>query len=497
MSIIRRQTIISSLLIYIGFAFGALNTYLFTREGLFIPEQYGLTRVFIVIGQFFYGFAGFGLVSVIYKFYPYYKDNLPEKKNDLLTLSLIAAFMGFVITVLGAVIFEPIVLKKFIAKSPLILKYYYWIFPFTFFLLFFSLLEAYAWSLQKTILPNFLKEAGFRISTTLLIVLFLLTGKNFDLFIRLFSLLYAVSFFALLYYIIHLKKLNIVTEISRVTKKFRKKIFSLMAFVYGGTLVNTTAQSVDLFAIASFRGLNFAAVFDFSSYVANVLQVPQRSMISITIPVLSRAWKDKDFETIKRIYHRSSLNLLIASLFLFSLIWLNYDDAIKALKLNDIYEQGKWVVFFMAMRNIVDMGTGVNGQIIATSTFWRFDFVSGVILLLLAVPLTVILVKEYGIIGAAWSNLGAYTIYNTVRIAFLWRKFGMQPFSVNTIWVFVHAILCYLICYFLFREMQGWMGMILRSVVFISVFIPSALYFKISPDLKPLWITFKNKLRLK
>ncbi len=178
MSTIRRQSIISSVLIYIGFAFGALNTYLFIKDGLFTPEQYGLTRAFIVIGQFFYGFAGFGLTSILYKFYPYYKDNLPDNKNDLLWLSLIVAFAGFLLTIAGGIIFEDIVVKKFIAKSPLILQYYYWVFPFTFFLLYFSLLEAYAWSIGKTIFPNFLKEAGFRISTTLLIILFILTGKN-------------------------------------------------------------------------------------------------------------------------------------------------------------------------------------------------------------------------------------------------------------------------------------------------------------------------------
>src|SRR5690606_1204046 len=151
MSNIRRQTIISSLLIYVGFAFGALNTYLFTRQGIFTPEEYGLTRAIIVIGQFFYGFAGFGLTAVIYKFYPYYKDNLPDNKNYLLTLSLFSALVGFILTIAGAIIFEPLVVRKFIANSPLIVKYYYWIFPFTFFLLFFSILESYAWSLQKTI----------------------------------------------------------------------------------------------------------------------------------------------------------------------------------------------------------------------------------------------------------------------------------------------------------------------------------------------------------
>ncbi len=496
MSIIRRQTIISSALIYIGFAFGAFNTYLFTKEGIFTPEQYGLTRAIIVIAQFFYGFAGFGVLSVIYKFHPYYKDNLPDKKNDLLTLSLITALIGFVIMLIGAFIFEPLVVKKFIAKSPLIIRYYYWIFPFTFFLLFFSILEAYAGSLQKTILPNFLKEAGFRISTTILIAVFILTGKSFDLFIKLFSFTYAISFFALLYYIIRIKKLNIVFEISRVTRKFKKKILTLMGFVYGGTMVNTLSQSVDLFAIASYRGLNFAAVFDFSSYVANILQVPQRSLVSITIPVLSRAWKDKDFETIKRIYSRSSLNLLIITFFLFALIWMNYDDAIKVLQLNSIYEQGKWVVFFLALRNVVEMGTGVNGQIISTSTHWRFDFTSGVILLLLAVPLNIYLVKNYGIIGSAWANLAAYTVYNIVRLGFLWKKFRMQPFSINTVWVIIHAIICYLICYSLFKNMTGIFAIISRSAFFVISFSLTAIYFKLSPDLMPVWITIKKKLRL-
>ena len=64
------------------------------------------------------------------KFYPYDKDNLAGKKNDLLTLALLLALFGFIITTLGGVIFESVIVKKFIAKSPLILKYYYWVFPF-------------------------------------------------------------------------------------------------------------------------------------------------------------------------------------------------------------------------------------------------------------------------------------------------------------------------------------------------------------------------------
>jgi O-antigen/teichoic acid export membrane protein len=150
--------------------------------------------------------------------------------------------------------------------------------------------------------------------------------------------------------------------------------------------------------------MRYGAVFDFSSYLASVIQVPQRSLVSTTIPILSRAWKEKDLATIDRIYKRSSLNLLLVSIFIFSLIWINYDNAIATLDADPIFREGKWVVFFLAVKNIIDMGTGVNGQIIATSTYWRFDFFCGIILLLLAVPLNIYLVRNYGIIGSAWST---------------------------------------------------------------------------------------------
>lgn len=46
MSGIRKQAIISSILVYIGIPFGALNTYFFVKQGVFTSDQYGLTRLF-------------------------------------------------------------------------------------------------------------------------------------------------------------------------------------------------------------------------------------------------------------------------------------------------------------------------------------------------------------------------------------------------------------------------------------------------------------------
>ena len=154
MSGIRKQAIISSILVYIGIPFGALNTYFFVKQGAFTSNQYGLTRLFNDVGQNFYVIASLGVIPVIYKFYPYYKDNISDKQNDLLGRSFVKALIGFIIVAIAGVVLEPLVVRKFSTRSALFIEYYFWVLPYAFGWLLFSLLEGYAWALQKTVLSK-------------------------------------------------------------------------------------------------------------------------------------------------------------------------------------------------------------------------------------------------------------------------------------------------------------------------------------------------------
>jgi len=500
MSQIRKQSIISSIVVYIGFAIGFLNTYLFTREGGFTQAEYGLTGIFIAVANIMYSFANLGMPAYVHKFYPYYNDNLPPKKNDQLTWAIVFSLLGFCLVIIGGILFKDLVIRKYGTNSPELVKYYYYIFPFGMGLTLFSILEAFAWQVKKAVASNFLREVMFRLLTTLLILLsFAGVLASFDLFIRIYSFTYLAIAFMLLGYLAWTKGISLTFSVSRVSKKFFKKVLTLISFVYGGNLVFTISLVIDTIIIAAVlpNGLALAGVYTLAQNIASLIQAPQRGIISSSVGALSQAWKDKDLKRINRIYHSSSINQLIFSTGMFALIWLNFADAVFTFHLQAGYIDARWVFFYIGLMRIIDMGTGVNSQIIGTSTFWRFDFLTGIILLSITLPLNYLLTKTYGVSGPAIANLITFTIYNIIRYWFLIKKFNLQPFTVKTLYTLVLAALCFAICHFLFKELHGFAGMISRSIVFLLLFISGTLMLKLSSDLLPVWQTLQKKLGIK
>lgn len=498
MSQLRKQSIISSGIVYIGFAIGLLNTYLFTRQGGFTPQEYGLTNIFIAIATIMQSFSNLGMNAYIYKFYPYYKDNLETKKNDLFTWALLVFLVGFCCVIIGGIYWQDIVVRKFSANSSTLITYYHWVFPFGLGFSLFTLVEAYAWQLKKSVLTNFLKEVQFRLFTTILIVL-VFTGviTSFDIFIKIYSFLYLAIAGILIINLIATKQLHFTFSVSRVSKKFLKKILTLAGFVYGGSLVYAVASVFDTIVIASKHGLALAGVYSLAQNIASLIQAPQRGILSSSLSVLSRAWKDKHHSKIATIYQRSSINMLVFSVAAFSLIWLNFTDGIFTFKLQNQYLDAKWVFFFIGLMKIVDMGTGVNAQIIGTSTFWRFEFFTGMILIVITLPLNYYLTIKLGIVGPAIANLISFTIYNAIRYFFLLKKFNLQPFTKETVYTILLGVASFYVTHFLFNNQQGFIWLVVRSLCFILLYGSGTLLLKLSPDIIPVWQAILKKIGIK
>ena len=497
MSQIRKKSLRATTWIYVGFLIGAINTYFLTHKLWFTTDQNGLTRALIEISQLFFAFSTLGVTSYLYKFFPYYEDNTSPKKNDLLSIALIVALVGFTITSLSAYLIEPLIVRKFSTNSILLVEYFYWTIPMAFFILLYNILEAYSYGFNKGVLTSMLKETILRLYTMVVILLKVFDFISFKNFIILFSLQYAIIVIILVIHLYSEGKLWISFSISRVTQKFSKKIIAIMALTFIVIVVSVLRQSIDGLVLAAKQDLGKVGIFGFAAYIVSVLQAPFRSIVAVTVPVLSRAWKQKNFGQIERIYKRSSINLLSFSLFVFFCIWLNYSQAITFFGINPDYLEGRWVFFILGIVTIIEMGTGVNGQIIGTSTFWRFELWTSLLLTVIIIPLSYFLTVEYGIIGPAIANLVSFTVYNFTRFWFLWKKFKLQPFSTKTVEVLFIAGGAYSITYLIFNPLEGLPGMIIRTLLFGIIFLALIYWRNISADMKPMIENLLTRMKLK
>jgi O-antigen/teichoic acid export membrane protein len=433
MGIIQKQGVKSSFYIMLGFVIGAINL-LVLFPLFFTKNDQGLVRAIIDIGATLSVFCTLGTLPVVYKFYPFYNQYLGPQKNELPFITLLLNLMGFGLLLIIGWHEKDFIIRK-LGKSPSLAQYFNYVYPYTFFLLLFYWLEAFAWGLRKGVYTNFLRETAIRILTTLLIVAFGFHWITLPQFIVLFSFIYAVPVALLFFNLIQSKQWSLRTfTISSVTRRLKGKMISFALFVFAGQFFNLLARTNDTYMIVVLRGLSDASIFAIATYVSAILEIPQRSLNAISIPVLAQSWKDKDFANIKHIYHKSVSNLLVIGLMLFGLIWLNIENLVAFLnwvshKQSGGYDAISKLIFILGIAKLIDLATGVNGQIIGTSNYWKFDFFTNLFYILLSIPLNYYLILNYSLEGLAYSNLIALTLYNSIRFTFLYKKFNLQPYT--------------------------------------------------------------------
>jgi O-antigen/teichoic acid export membrane protein len=497
MGIIQKQGMKSSLFIMIGFVIGAFNL-LVLFPLFFSKSDQGLVRAMIDIGATLSIFCTLGTLPVVYKFYPFYNQYLGPKKNELPFITLMINLIGFGLLLIIGWQEKDFIIRK-LGKSPDLAVYFNYVYPYTFLFLLFLWLEGFAMGLRKGVITNFLKETVIRILTTLLILAFGFKFITLPTFITLFSGIYLIPVLILLATLIQTKEWSLRNfKISSVTRRLRGRMINFALFVFAGQFFNLLARTNDTFLIFGLRGLSDTGIFAIATYVSAILEIPQRSLNSITIPVLAESWKNKDMANIKHIYHKSVSNLLAIGLLLFGLIWLNIGNLVAFLnwishKQGGGYDALTKLIFILGLAKLIDLGTGVNSQIIGTSNYWKFDFFTNLSYIIISLPLNYYLIKNYGLEGLAFSNLVALTLYNSVRFGFLNIKFKLQPYTWRHGLFLITSIALMLLVHLLPTVNNIVLNILIQSFTFGIAFYGLAFWINPAPEVLTMFNSlFKN-----
>lgn len=184
--------------------------------------------------------------------------------------------------------------------------------------------------------------------------------------------------------------------------------------------------------------------------------------------------------TIDRLYKRSASGQFVVGALTYLLVISGLGAFLQLLPPE--YAMGRHVILIVGAAQLFNMSLGLNGGIINMSRHFRFDALTGILLLCVNATANFLLIKSQGFMGAAWATLGSLVVVNLVRLGFLKRRFGLWPFD-RRMGIGLTAMAVTLVVLWFLPGLPGpWYDLFLRGTVVLVVFVPLVLVFRVSPD---------------
>lgn len=424
MGIVQKDALRTTLISYLGLVLGYLNkAFLFL---IFLnAEEVGLVNLIVTVGLLFAQLSNLGTVYATWRFFPFFRS--PARKNyGFLLLNTLVVCVGIIGFTLLFYAFRPAIETYFSVKSPLFVAYYFWVIPLGIATVFFMLFENHMRGLQKNILPVFLQDIIVRLVITLLLLCFGIGWLNFDQFLVLHLFAYFIPSVFLCFFLVKSGELHFSLKSITVPIRFRKILLAFSSFSYMNTLAALFVISMDAMMIASMLGLKQTGVYTTMVYITSAIQVPYRSMIRVSSPIVARLWKEKNMVDMQALYEKSSSVGLLIGLLSFLAVWTTRTELFSFLRAE--YSDGIYALLFLMIGRMVDMYCGLNGTIFATSRKYKFDLVFTIFLCFGIFLMNLYLIPIYGITGAAFATGFIYVFYNFARSYYIYRVYGLHPF---------------------------------------------------------------------
>jgi len=477
MGIIKKQTILGTIYTYIGAGLGVL-TNLILLAWFFTPEQIGLLNLLVAYSLLFAQFANLGFDNVTIRLFPFFRD---EKTihHGFFALMIKVLFLGSLISISFYLLFFFYLPKN--TSDKLFIEFGLYVVPLIFFTLLFNSFDTYSRSLYKSIRGTFLKEVLQRLIIILAIILYIFLKFDFSIFVFLYVLALCIPSI-ILYLLLYFEgNVSFISDSQYLSLGLKKEIINVSLFGMITIFSSTIVSNIDKIMIQHYIDVYSTGLYSIAYFFGVIISMPSRALTKISSAVIAEAWKNNDTDTIFEIYYKSCLNQMLFSLLLFVGIWANIDNIL--LLLPEKYVHIKWVVFWIALGSFIDMSTGINNTIIATSPKYKLQSLFMAIFVLIIVVSNIIFIPLYKINGAAFASALSLFVFNFIRWIYLWKQYKMQPFNFKFIIVLAIGLISFLLGILIPKLNPFYFDIIVRSLLIAIIYTVLIIILKPSADI--------------
>lgn len=466
MSKIAQQSIQTTIFSYIGVVLGYINVLWLYPYALDATEL-GTFRTIQDLGLLFVPFAQLGVGHGITRFFP----KLDGNQSAFLSYSLVFSLLGFVAVSLIFFGFQDQFVSLFATNSPEVIHFLGVVLLVTLFALLSSVLDAYSRSYLKVAIPTFFREVFLRLLTSVLVSIYLLEWIDFEQVMQGLVVVYGLALLGVLIYLSWLGKIQLDFNWNHFPAGFRSSFirFSLVTFL--ATAASTLIMKIDSIMVSSMISLEANAIYSIAFYMALVVELPRRAISQVAMPVIADHFAKNQIQAINSLYRQISNRQLYICLLLFALIWCNIDSIYHFVPNREIYQAGKWVVFYIALGKVLDVAFSVNGEILVFSRYYRFNLVLTIGMSILIIAVNYWLIPIFGIEGAAIGSAGVMLAFNLVKYFYLKIRLQLDPFSKETLKIFMVGIPGFALMFFDSSAIAPILMIPIKSSLLVGVFV--------------------------
>lgn len=492
---IRKQALRHSIVNYVGVVVSFLSTLFIYNLDI---ELYGLVQFLTNTAFFFIPLMSLGVIGLILKFHPRYGIGFPEK-SFLKTILLLYAFSSATF-ILFYCLFEDdfLALMQYIKldRKGVLATYLPYVIILAIILGINRILTLHSSSLRKIVIPEVLNNLGYKLFLPIVILCgYMGWISSLQIPWILVSFFFVLGL-GLFLYVRSLEGFNgRLWKWKDLDNDAQKEVRSFTLFSALNSIGGSFAFRVDMIMLSAMLGFASNGVYALLLFLSNVIDIPKKSLSKIITPILSTAAEENDVQEIEKIYQKTSITLLVPSVFITLLIWSLLPELDKIVSGNPIFYENRYLFILLAVGRLVNMLFSTNTEIIRFSPYFRYNLPFVIVLASVNVVLNYYLIDRFEILGAAMATFLAFLSYNMLKTGFLYLKMDILPFHKNTGLLLVFTLIATLCLWMIPSSWSFWLATPLKTITVLVTFALPVYYFRVSPDLNELALTLLGKVK--
>lgn len=487
MGIVLNQSLKNTIITYIGFAIGGINT-IYLYPVFLGSTYYALSNYIVSSANVIMPLFAIGMQNTLVKFYS--QCETKEDRSRFLSFTVLFPFLIIIPMILIGFFFYDEILF-FLSKKNIIVKNYIWLIPFigvcmAYFEIFYAWLRVH----MHSVFGNFIKEVGLRSASLFLCIGVYYHWITVEGFIYATAVVYLLALLATMFYAFRIEKPVFQIQIPKNTKDILVYSFYI---ILSGSVANLLLDG-DKMILNQYMDIKNIAYYSVATYIALVISVPSRAMHQIVYPITAKLMHEDKHDEMNSLYKKTSINLQIVGGYVMLGIFVNIVKLYEMVP--EEYAGGIAVVFIIGISKYFDLILGNNNAIIFNTKYYRTVLFLGVALVVLTVVLNMIFIPIYGIIGSAFATLLSITLYSLAKLLFVVKKLDLYPFTNQTLYSLALTLVLFLTFYFWDFPFSPIISIGLKSVLMTIAYVYFNYKFEISIEINQVIDTVLKKVKL-